>query len=330
MRSTQVACVICSVVTGTIARIDRSAVHDGPGIRTIVFFKGCPLRCHWCHSPETQSPRPEVMLYGDRCLSCGACEAVCPAGQGFRVGRGFSPASPGTVGRGFSPARTIDRTRCQACGECTVVCPTGARELVGRTLSVGDVVKAIERDTVFHDHSAGGVTMSGGEPLNQPMFLEALLRQCRARRIHTAVETCGFAPPRTLLSVARWTDLFLYDLKIIDEDRHIQATGQSNRRILENLPLLCARHHGVRVRIPLIGGVNDDRANIRAIGAFLAELPVSEVDILPYHAAGMAKYARLDRPYRVNASAVPSAEAIEDAVETLSRCGLDVQVGGTR
>jgi pyruvate formate lyase activating enzyme len=309
------------VVTGTIARIDRSAVHDGPGIRTIVFFKGCPLRCHWCHSPETQSARPEVMLHGDRCLSCGACQAVCPAGQGF---------GPDPAGRGIRPARTIDRSRCQACGECAIVCPTGARELVGRTLTVDDVVKAIERDTVFHDGSGGGVTMSGGEPLNQPIFLEALLKQCRARRIHTAVETCGFAPPRTLLAIARWTDLFLYDLKLVDDDRHVRATGQSNRRILENLPLLCARHHRVRVRIPLIGGMNDDRANIRAIGAFLAELPVSEVDILPYHAAGIAKYARLDRPYRLNASAVPSADAIEIAVETLSRCGLDVQVGGTR
>lgn len=210
------------------------------------------------------------------------------------------------------------------------MCPTDARTIVGRTVTVDALVQEIERDTVFHDHSRGGVTVSGGEPLNQPRFLEALLMRCRERRIHTAVETCGHAPPRTLLAIAAWTDLFLYDLKLMSDVRHRAATGQSNRRILENLRLLCARHQAVRVRMPLIGGVNDDRANIRAVGAFLSELPVSGIDVLPYHAAGIAKYERLDRRSPLDESAIPSADTIAMAVETLSRCGLDVQVGGAR
>lgn len=316
------------MLTGTIARIDRSAVHDGPGVRTVIFFKGCPLRCHWCHSPETQSPRPEVVLHYERCLDCGACSATCAHGAvvvGRSVGRGFSPGE--VVG---ATTHGVDRTRCQVCGECTVACPPGAREIVGRTVSVEGLVNDIERDTVFHDQSRGGVTMSGGEPLNQPIFLEALLKRCRERRIHTAVETCGYAPSRTLLAIARWTDLFLYDLKLMSDARHRKATGQSNRRILENLRLLSARHHHVRVRVPLIGGVNDDRANIRALAAFLSELPISEVDVLPYHTAGVAKYARLDRPYSLPESAVPSPGSLETAVETLARSGLDVQLGGAR
>ena len=308
------------MITGLIAHVDRSAVHDGPGVRTVVFFKGCPLRCHWCHSPETQSPRAEVVLYAERCLNCGACEAAC--GHDAVVAGRESAANP--------PSRGVNRTQCSVCGQCAAACPTGARSIVGRAVTVEAMIDEIERDTIFHDHSRGGVTMSGGEPLNQPLFLEALLAGCQKRRIHTAVETCGYAPPRTLLAVAKWTDLFLYDLKLMNDVRHRAATGQSNRRILENLRLLCGRHPAVRVRMPLVGGVNDDRPNIRAVGAFLADLPVSAIDILPYHSAGVAKYERLDRRSPLDESAIPSAETIAMAVETLSRCGLDVQVGGMR
>jgi pyruvate formate lyase activating enzyme len=308
-----------SVLTGLIARVDRGAVHDGPGVRTVVFFKGCPLGCDWCHSPETQSSKPEVALHRERCVECGACLDACAHGAVAQRVRAD----------GFGPP-VIDRTRCQACGTCVDACPTGTRELVGRLLTVDRLVGEIERDTVFHDESGGGVTMSGGEPLHQPLFLEALLKRCRERRIETAVETCGYAPPRVLLAVARWTDLFLYDLKIMSDARHRAATGHSNRRILENLRLLCARHDAVRVRVPLVGGVTDDRANIRAIGALLSELPVTEVDLLPYHTAGIAKYERLDRPCLLGEDAIPSADAIAMSVETLSRCGLDVQVGGAR
>ncbi len=220
------------VPRGLIAQIVRSAVHDGPGVRTVVFFKGCPLRCHWCHSPETQSPRAEVVLHADRCLECGACEAACTHGAIIAQGG----------------ARGVNRTRCRVCGDCTAGCPTGARTIVGRMVSVEALLDEIERDTVFYDQSQGGVTISGGEPLSQPRFLAALLARCRERRIHTAVETCGHAPPRTLLAVAQWTDLFLYDLKLMSDARHRVATGQSNRRILENLRLLCGRHAAMRVQ----------------------------------------------------------------------------------
>ena len=317
----QVACLLCSVLTGLIARIDRSAVHDGPGVRTVIFLKGCPLRCHWCHSPETQAPRAEVALYAERCLNCGACAATCRHGA-VLVGRGSRLDKAESYG--------VNRTLCRVCGECTVVCPTEARTIVGRRVTVDALVNEIERDTVFHDHSRGGVTISGGEPLNQPRFLEALLKRCRERRIHTAVETCGHAPPRTLLAIAEWTDLFLYDLKLMSDERHRAATGQSNRRILENLRLLCGRHAEVCVRVPLIAGVNDDRPNIRAVGAFLSELPLWRVDVLPYHASGIAKYERLDRRSPLRESAIPSPETIAMAVDTLSRCGLDVRIGGAR
>jgi pyruvate formate lyase activating enzyme len=302
------------VLTGLIARIDRSAVHDGPGLRTLVFFKGCPLRCHWCHSPETQSPRAEVVLHRDRCLNCGACAQTCEHNAVVTEAH----------------ARGVNRARCKLCGACTVTCPAGAREVIGRTVTVKTLVEEIERDTIFHDHSRGGVTISGGEPLNQPRFLEAVLEACRERHIHTAVETCGYAPPRTLLAIARWTDLFLYDLKVMSDVRHRAATGQPNSRILENLRLLCGRHAQVRVRMPLIAGVNDDRANVRAVGAFLSELPVPEIDVLPYHAEGIAKYERLDRHSPLDATAIPSADTIAMTVDTLSRCGLDVHVGGAR
>lgn len=313
------------MLTGLIARVDRSAVHDGPGVRTVVFFKGCPLRCHWCHSPETQSPRAEVVLHPERCLNCGACEDTCGHGA-VTVRRGPRPLAGPTD----HTSRGVDRTRCRLCGECTIACPTGAREVVGRSVTVEALLADIERDTVFHDHSGGGVTISGGEPLNQPRFLEALLRRCRERRIHTAVETCGYAPPRTLLAIARWTDLFLYDLKLMSDVRHREATGHSNSRILENLRLLCGRHRNVQVRMPLIAGVNDDRRNIRAVAAFLSELPVSRIDVLPFHAEGIAKYERLDRRSPLTEAATPSAETVAMAVETLTRCGLDVQVGGAR
>lgn len=293
--------------------IDRSAGHDGPGVRTVVFFKGCPLRCEWCHSPETQSSAPEIALHDEHCIGCGSCLAICMNEAVTVDGDRFG----------------VSRERCRVCGECGVVCPSGAREVIGRTLTVDDVMRDIERDVIFYDQSGGGVTASGGEPLQQPAFLEALLQRCRARRIHTAVETCGLAPSNALLAVARWTDVFLYDIKLMDDARHRKVTGRSNRRILENLRLLVSRHHNVRVRFPLIPGVNDDEANVSAIGAFLSALPVSQVDVLPCHRDGV-EYARLDRQYALLDLPAAATETVERNVAALCRYGLDVQAGGVR
>ncbi len=206
-------------VTGTIFRIARFSVHDGPGIRTTVFLKGCPLQCPWCHSPESQPRRPQLAIHDDRCLVCGTCLPTCP-----------EHAIEGGAG-GY----TTDFGRCRACGACVPCCPSGARELVGRSVTADDVIAEIERDVVFFDESGGGVTFSGGEPLMQPAFLEALLERCRDRRIHATVDTCGLADPAWVARLAPIVGLFLFDLKVVDAARHREVTGVSNTVILQNL-----------------------------------------------------------------------------------------------
>ena len=306
------------VATATIARIARSAVHDGPGVRTVVFFKGCPLRCAWCHSPETQEASPELAFYEDRCIRCRACLDACR-------NEAISERD-GSI--------RVDRQRCGACGDCTAACPVMAREVIGRPAGIDEVMRAIERDLVFYEQSGGGVTLSGGEPLQQAGFAAELLRQCRHRRISTAVETCGLAGMKALLSVAEWTDLFLYDVKIVDEARHRELTGASNRPILENLRILAGGHR-VRVRFPLVPGVNDDEDDVRALGASVAALGLTEVDVLPYHRAGLAKYARFDRqaPGLIGppgAVAPPGPSRFEAVIDLLREYGLDARVGGSR
>ncbi len=307
------------VSTATIARIARSAVHDGPGVRTVVFFKGCPLRCAWCHSPETQQASPELALYRDRCIRCHACLDTCP-------NEAISERD-GSV--------RVDRQRCRACGDCVAGCPAMAREVIGRPADVDDVMRAIERDLVFYEQSGGGVTLSGGEPLQQAGFARELLRRCRDRRISTAVETCGLAGAQALLALAEWTDLFLYDIKIVDEGRHRELTGASNRRILANLRLLASSRARVRVRFPLVPAVNDDEQNVRALGACAAALGIREIDVLPYHRAGLAKFERFDRlPPALaggpGAIAPPDPSRVEAVIDVLRGYGLDARAGGSR
>lgn len=300
------------MVRGTVVQFERYAVHDGPGIRTVVYLKGCPLRCLWCHSPETQSPNPEVAIRGDRCIRCGTCLATCTHDAVVEAETGYD----------------VSRDVCQLCAECAVVCPTGARDLVGRDMTAAEVVDELEKDVVFYDQSGGGVTFSGGEPLMQPDFLEALVRSCRARRLHTAVETCGLGDPAALDRIAAHTDLFLYDLKLMDEDRHRLVTGASNRVILENLARLVARGANIRVRFPLVPGVNDDERNVSALGEFVSSTGLNSVDILPYHRAGIAKYHRLGLEYPLPQVAPPTNGTLAAAAERLARFGLTVHVGG--
>jgi pyruvate formate lyase activating enzyme len=297
---------------GTVVQFERYAIHDGPGIRTVVYLKGCPLRCPWCHSPETQSPRPEVAIRSDRCIRCGTCLATCDHDAVVETIEGFD----------------VDRDACQLCAECAAMCPTGAREIVGRTMTVGQVLAELERDVPCYDQSGGGVTISGGEPFMQPVFLEALAAKCRAHSLHTAIETCGLGDPDVFDRVAPYTDLFLYDLKLMDDERHRRITGGSNHVVFDNLARLVARGAKVRVRFPLIPGVNDDDENIVAMGAFVSSLGLSEVDILPYHRAGIAKYQRLGRPYDLPDVQPPSRGALVGVVGRLSRFGVSAHAGG--
>lgn len=293
--------------------IRRYSIHDGPGIRTTVFFKGCPLHCAWCHNPESQSGRPELMLHPARCIGCGACAGVCPNGAIHSV-----------AGRWLT-----ERTQCTACGRCAEACYAEARQVVGRAYTVDEALAAIERDRAFYAQSGGGVTFSGGEPLAQPDFLLELLRACQSAGLHTALDTCGFAAWEQFERVLPYVDLVLYDLKLMDEDRHRQYTGVSNRRILANLQRLCASGKPVWLRMPLIPGVNDDAANLTAAAAFAAALPGRpSLNLLPYHNAAEAKYAGLGLPYRLPGVASPDDQAMQAAAAYFTQVGLKVTIGG--
>jgi len=298
---------------GIVFDIRRYSIHDGPGIRTTIFFKGCPLRCWWCHNPEGQSPTVEVIFRPKRCIHCGACLLACA--QGAISWDGEEPIT--------------DREKCRCCGACVAACYAEARQVVGRELTVAQVMAEVERDTAFYDESGGGVTLSGGEPLEQPDFALALLQACQQQEIHTAVDTCGCAPWATLDRLRAYTDLFLYDLKLLDEARHRQFTGVSNRLILQNLQALSQRGHHIVLRLPVIPGINDDDASLRQIGAFAAALPhLDGVDLLPYHHIGVDKYVRLDRDYRLPATRPPAEERLAEIAHLLRQFGLSVRIGG--
>jgi pyruvate formate lyase activating enzyme len=301
-----------TVTEGTVLRLERFAIHDGPGIRTTVFLKGCPLRCAWCHSPESQDMDPEFMPLADRCVRCGACTDACPHHSVRPAAEAASVAPPG----------------CTTCGTCASVCPSGARELVGYRTTVEALVALLERDRIFYDESGGGVTFSGGEPLMQPEFLLEAVESCADIGLHVALDTCGLGDTEALLDVARTADLVLFDIKLMDEDRHRAYTGASNTRILQNLERLASVHRHVVVRFPLIPGVNDDDENVRSMGAFLASLRLTRVDVLPYHRAGLAKYHRLNRPYALPDTQPPAPVAVTHAARLLEGCGLIVRPGG--
>ncbi|KPJ87606.1 MAG: hypothetical protein AMS18_14395 [Gemmatimonas sp. SG8_17] len=301
------------MISGTIFDIKRFAIHDGPGVRTTVFFKGCPLSCWACHNPEGQRPGTDLFIRDERCNACGECLEVCPE------------VAISTDG----DAVHIDRYRCNLCGACADACLRGALELAGRSVSVDEVIAEVERDVVYYDESGGGVTFSGGEPLFQPEFLAALLHESRKREISTTVDTSGYAPHAVIHDIADMVDYFLYDLKLVDEDRHRDFTGVANRPVLENLNWLSEHGATVTIRFPLLPQINDDESNLRDLGRFLSSLAqLHPIDILPYHRIGAEKYARLGRSYRLSQQPVPAAESIAVAVRLLEESGLTVTVRG--
>jgi pyruvate formate lyase activating enzyme len=301
--------------TGLVSHIQKYSLHDGPGIRTTIFFKGCPLQCAWCHNPENISAQPQVLVMKERCVRCGACRAVCPQNN--------ASAPNG------APMDAPKPFHCLACGACVEACPTGARTLVGRRLGLQNLLQEILTDRIFYDDSKGGVTFSGGEPLAQSEFLQAALLECRRRGVHAAVDTCGLAARDTLLALAPLVDLFLYDLKFLDETRHREFCGASNRIILENLRALAETQAQIWVRVPVIPSVNDRTEELEALAGFVASLPaVRQVNLLPYHRTGMHKFERLAQAYRLPDLTPPSAGEMERAAAPFRALGLQTRIGG--
>jgi len=277
---------------GLVFNLQRYAVQDGPGLRSTVFLKGCPLTCLWCHNPESQGVDPEIVRLETRCLDCGRCG-----------------------GRALDAAAVAG-------------CPTGALQEVGRAWEPAELVRALLRDRIFFDQSGGGVTFSGGEPLLQVDFLVACLERLRAEGVHTALDTCGFASWEALRRAASLSSLVLYDLKLMDDARHRAATGQSNRLILENLERLSGLPVPIRVRVPVIPGLNDDPENLEATAAFLAGLgSIRQVDLLPYHGTGVAKAARVGRP-SLAGLAPPAPERLEALAAVFRGRGCRTCIGG--
>ncbi len=298
---------------GTIFDIKRFAIHDGPGVRTTIFFKGCPLTCWACHNPEGQRLAAELFIRNDRCEQCGDCLDICSQNAISEDGNGVQ----------------IERLRCDICGACADACLRGALEIAGRLVSVDDVIKEIERDVVFYDESGGGATFSGGEPLFQPEFLVALLDGCRKREISTVVDTSGYGPLAIVQTIAGLVDHFLFDLKLFDSKRHKEFTGVANTPIIKNLSWLSEHGASVTVRLPLLPEINDDETNLRDLGDFLSRLSQPyPVDILPYHSTGADKYPRLGRSYGLSQQQPPNADNIGSAVRLLEEAGLNVTVRG--
>lgn len=297
---------------GIITNIQRFSIHDGPGIRTTVFLKGCNLRCFWCHNPEDMNPQPEIQFFPERCITCAACVEACPTGA-----------------HSFEGDRHLyNRDRCDVCGTCIETCYAGGLVRVGEEKSVDEVMDEVRQDRPFYTSSGGGVTLSGGEPLLQIDFARALLNRCRGEGIHTAIETAANFPWERVAAILPVVDLIMMDIKLMDSARHRQVTGAPNERILANAARLGYEPQPIIVRTPIIPGVNDTVDEVRSIAEFVAHMPnLCYYELLPYHPMAQSKYMSLGLSYKAQPLATPSKAQMTELADAARESGVPVRVG---
>jgi glycyl-radical enzyme activating protein len=298
-------------MTGWIFNIQRYSIQDGPGIRTTVFFKGCPIRCLWCANPESQEVFPQLLYVESHCVRCYRCIEACPHMANTR-------ASDGRI--------RIDQGLCKVCGKCIEVCPNEARVLCGRLMTVEEVLEEVKKDALFYWNSAGGVTASGGEPTQQPEFLIEFFKRCQDVGFHTTLDTSGYVTWERFVRILEYTDRVLYNIKHMDPVRHRELTGVDNGLILENVKKIAEREISFIVRVPLIPGCNDSAENLQDLARFVTELGKGKVDLLPYHQLGVRKYERLRRCYELDGSQLFEKEEIQAKMKVLESYSLEVKL----
>lgn len=299
---------------GLVFNIQRFSIHDGPGIRTTVFFKGCTLRCFWCHNPESIHSEPQIQLFPQKCIGCGRCFKVCPV-NAHRIERG---------------QRVFLRELCRGCGKCAEVCYAEALVITGKWMTVQEIIDEVKKDNPFYESSGGGVTLSGGEPLLQAKFIKTLLEECKKRELHTAMDTAGNVPWEAFEMVLPFVDLFLYDLKVANEYKHTEVTGASNVRIISNLKKLVDKGKDIWIRVPVIPRVNDTLREMEKIALLIKDLDsdnIKLVELLPFHRLGESKYESLGLEYKAKDFIPPEDDLMNRFVEVFMSKGLKTKKG---